>query len=540
MKKTKSKKKNDTKEKQKLKTKSLLTYFNELVNYKYLSLIISILYLLVVGTLSLIFHTVGDYGIETDFFWGYVPSARGFLEGTIPMDAFRGPLYPMVLGLIGFLIGNFFKAGILIGVLSAAIVLYLTFEFLKRITSPITSFFVTILLAVNPVFVQYSYSAGTDMFFNALAAFTVLFFLKDKELNYRQIILAGFFGGLSYLTRYNGVFLFSFVVVIFFVNYWNLTWFKRLKAAAVFTIVFVLTFSPWGFYTLIEKDSFFYNENYKNIAFEMHGKGKIGWDEFWFKESSKITSLTDVFLENPSVLTTKVVNNIGDHFVSDMEKLMGWHIGVFVILGLLFLIIRNPFKNWKSREIGYYIINLFFFGLLLLVFYSERFSLFLIPFYAVIAFHPFFSEKFIVRKYVPGKLGLLLVSALIIFTFIKSYSFNSSNINSGPKELLILQEWYNQNIPVEERGEKIAARKAHIAYYLDMEFKLLPMADSYEEFISKLREQKVDYLYFSTIEAAMRRQFQALLNPKQNHPGLKAVVYFESPPAVLYKVLPKN
>ena len=69
-----------------------------------------------------------------------------------------------------------------------------------------------------------------------------------------------------------------------------------------------------------------------------------------------------------------------------------------------------------------------------------------------------------------------------------------------------------------------------------MEFKLLPMANSYEEFILKLRGQEVDYLYFSTIEAAMRRQFQFLLNPKQNHPGLEAVVYFENPPAVLYRI----
>jgi hypothetical protein len=536
--KSKSKKKKIVKEQKALK--SLLTYFDGLVNFKHLSLIVSLIYLFVVGSIGLIFHTVGDYGIETDFFWGYVPNAKGFLEGNIPMDAFRGPLYPMVLGLIGFVTGDFFRAGILIGVLSAAVVIYVNFELLKRITSPYTAFFVTILLAVNPVFVQYSYSAGTDMFFNALAALTIFFFLKDEKLNYRQIVLAGICGGLSYLTRYNGVFLLSFVVVIFFVNYWNISWLKRLKAAAVFAVVFVLTFSPWGFYSLSAKGSFFYNENYKNIAYEMHGKGKIGWDEFWFKESSKITSLTDVVFEDPSVFATKVVNNIGDHFVSDMEKLMGWHIGVFVILGLIFLIVRNPLGFWKSRETGYYLINLFFFGLLLLVFYSERFSLFLIPFYAVIAFYPFFSEKYKLRKFVPQKFGLLLVSALIIFTFIKSYSFNSVNINSGPKELLVLQEWYNQNIPAEEKGDKIAARKAHVAYYLDMEFKLLPMADSYDEFITKLREQQVDYLYFSTIEAAMRRKFQFLLNPKQNHPGLEAVVYFESPPAVLYRILPQN
>ncbi|MBT8382232.1 MAG: hypothetical protein HKP17_06290 [Ignavibacteriaceae bacterium] len=517
-----------------------MKYFDELVNYKRLSLIISLFYLLVIGIISIVFHTVGDYGIETDFFWGYVPNARGFLEGAIPMDAFRGPLYPMVLGIVGFLFGDFFRAGILIGVISAAIVIYVTFEILKRVFSPYSAFFVTILLAFNPVFVQYTYSAGTDMFFNALAALTIFFFLRNSNLTYGNIVFAGVFGGLSYLTRYNGVFLLSFIIVILFVNFWNLPWKKRFVTSAIFICVFVLTFSPWGFYTLSEKGSFLYNENYKNIAYEMHGKGKIAWDEFWFKESSKITSLTDVVFEDPAVFVSKVAGNIGNHFLNDMEKLMGWHIGVFVILGLIFLFIRNPIKFWKSVEIGYYLISLFFFGLLLLVFYSERFSLFLIPFYAVIAFHPFFSEKYKVRKFVPQKFGLLLVSALIIFTFVKSYSFNSLNIDSGPKELLVLQEWYDKNIPEEERGEKIAARKAHVAYYLDMEFKLIPMAENYNEFIVKLREQKADFLYFSTIEAAMRRQFQFLLNPKQNHPGLEAVVYFESPPAVLYKVLQIN
>ena len=82
----------------------------------------------------------------------------------------------------------------------------------------------------------------------------------------------------------------------------------------------------------------------------MHGKGKIAWDDFWFKESSKITSLTDVVFEEPSVFASTVVGNIGDHFIKDMEKLMGWHIGVFVILGLILLIVRNPFRFWKSRE----------------------------------------------------------------------------------------------------------------------------------------------------------------------------------------------
>ena len=127
--------------------------------------------------------------------------------------------------------------------------------------------------------------------------------------------------------------------------------------------------------------------------------------------------------------------------------------------------------------------------------------------------------------------------SLIAVTLNNSISFNSSRINSGPQELLVLQDWYDENIPESERGNKIAARKAHVAYYLGMDFSLLPMANSYEELIEKLRQNNVDYLYFSPIEAAMRREFQSLLNPKSSHPGLKVVVYFNNPPAVLYRII---
>ncbi len=517
--------------------KSVSSIFENYISGKYTGLLIAVFYFVVVGLISFIFHTVGDYGIETDFFWGYVPSAKKFLSGEIPMDAFRGPLYPIVLGIFGFIIGDFFHAGIFIAVLSASVLVYITFELLKKIFSPVVSFFVTVILAVNPVFIQYSYSAGTDMFFSALAALTLFFFFKNKELSYKNLILAAFFGGLSYLTRYNGIFLASFIFVILFVNSWRISWSNRLKASLVFAVVFVLTFSPWGFYCLSEKGSFFYNENYKNIAFEVYGKGKISWDDFWFTESSKITSLNEVVFKDIGLFFSTVVANIADHFVNDMEKLIGWQLGVFVVLGLFLLIISNPFKSWKEQETGYYLVNIFFFALLLVVFYSERFSLFLIPFYAAVAVQPFFIEKFKLKKFIPVKFSYLLMVGIIAFTFAKSYSFSSRNINSGPTELLVLRDWYQENVSPEMQGKTVAARKAHVAYYLDMDFKLLPMADSYEELISKLRESRIDYLYFGTVEAGLRREFQFLIDPKNNHPGLEVVVYFNNPPSVLYRVM---
>jgi hypothetical protein len=517
--------------------KTFSSSFENYISRKYTGLLLAAIYFVVIALISFIFHKVGDYGIETDFFWGYVPSAKEFLSGHIAIDGFRGPLYPMVLGAFGFLLSDFFKAGILIAVISASFVIYFTFELLKKIFSPLVSFFVTLLLIVNPVFVQYSYSAGTDMFFNALVAATLFFFFKNKELNYKNLILAAFFGGLSYLTRYNGIFLMSFVFVILFVNYWKINWIARIKTSLLFVAVFLITFSPWGFYCQSEKDSFFYNENYKNIAFEVYGKGKMSWDDFWFKESSKITSFSEVIFKDTGLFLTTTVNNIAEHFSSDMEKLVGWQIGALVILGLSLFIISNPFKSRKTLETGYYLVNLFFFTLLLLVFYSERFSLFLIPFYILIAVQPFFREKFKLTKFLPIAFRNLLLAGLIIFTFVKSYSFNSQNINSGPIELLTLHDWYEENVPTDKKGKIVAARKAHVAYYLDMDFKLMPMADSYDEFIMKLRQANVDYLYFGIAEAGLRSELQFLIDPKSSHPGLEVVVYFKDPPSVLYRVI---
>jgi len=474
---------------------------------------------------------------KTDFFWSYVPAAKSFLNGILQIDPFRGPIYAIILGLVNLIISDYFYSGIIIGIISAAIVIFLTFELLKRIFSPTVSFFVSLILAVNPIFVQYTYSAGTDMVFIALATATLFFFFKDKQLNYINLVVAAMLGGLSYLTRYNGLFLLGFVFIILFVNYWDIPWIKRIRSSVLYLVTFLLTITPWGIYCLNEKGSFFYNQNYKNLAYELYGKGIIAWDQFWFKESSSFTSLFDVIGRDPFLFISTTIGNISEHLILDMERLMGWYVGGFTIFGLIFLFFLNPIRNWKYRETGYYLSNIFFFALLLLVFYSERFSIFLIPFFAVVAINPFFTERFKSIKKIPAATGYIIAVVLIGITFANSVSFNSTRIDSGPKELLILKKWYNNNIPISERGLKLAARKPHAAYYLDMEFYLLPMAENYEEFIQKLKQNNVDFLYFSPIEASMRRELQVLINPNSNHPGLEVVVYFNKPPSVLYTVI---
>ena len=124
--------KSGKKDLQKKRNSSISKLFDKTIQSKLTGLSIAIIYFVVVLVVSLLYHKVGDYGIETDFFWGYVPHAKKFLVGQISIDAFRGPLYPIVLGIFGFLMGNFFNAGIVIGVLSASVVIYVTYELIKK------------------------------------------------------------------------------------------------------------------------------------------------------------------------------------------------------------------------------------------------------------------------------------------------------------------------------------------------------------------------------------------------------------------------
>jgi len=515
---------------------SLFIKLQRLIEYKHLGFAFAIAYSIVLGLISLSLHKIGDYGVETDFYWNYVPAAQQFLKGAVQIEQFHGPLYPIVLSVFGLVFGDFFTGGIILGLVSSAFVIYFSFEALKNIFSSWVAAPVTLLILLNPIFVQYTYSAGTDMFFIALVSAAVFFFFRANQLNTKNILLASFFGGLSYLTRYNGLFLFGFVFVILFINYWKIDLKKRLIASTLFISVFILTISPWGAYCLKEKGSFFYNENYKNIAYELYGKGKIGWDEFWFKESKTFTSISQVILKDPGLFVSNTLNNIPDHYLSDMEKLTGWHIGFFIALGFFLFLFNKPLKKINTIGFAYLLVNFFFFALLLLLFYGERFSMFLIPFYCSIAVIAILNRKNPVTEKIPAALRIILLSILVSISAVKAYEYNSGIINSGPNEILVIKDWFTNNITLPQNEVIIAARKAHIAYYLNMKFKPLPLEDNYNDFITTLRNSNVKYLYFSEIEAQLRREFVSLLDPQSEHPGLRTLVFTTYPPAVLYKI----
>jgi len=532
-----------------------------------LAAIISSIYGIILFAVAIIYHKVGDFGVETDFFWGYAPHAREIQQiitgngGTFPLDPFHGPMYSIALAFVGFIIRDLFTAGVTIAVLSASGTLFVTHRLIARFFGNAQAFFVMLILATNSIFIQYSYSAGTDMFFNLLATLAVYFALKSfevesveadsvdasksdssKQLNLSVInsssinaALAGLFSALSYLTRQNAIFLVvGFLFILFAINPAR----KNLKAqfisAASFLIVLTLALIPWAIFTKARTGVMFYNENHLNIARDLFGKD-TNWDAFWAVKAKEFKSLGDVILADPAKFFQNIFSNIPQHFIKDQGELMSWWLGAFVILGIVVTLFS---RSLTRIQFSFFIFTILHFGILLLVFYGSRFSLNLIGAYAMLVIL-FFSWKGL-PNFSSGisTMSFVLYIAVLIAGF-NSFSFNRKQIDAGPQELVLFREKFfevTKNSRTDYPTELICTRKPHIAHYLNLKMFDFPYVETYDELIAACKKSGVKYLYYSYIEAQMRPQFQFLFNLNSPPPDLEPVMYLQNPPAVLYKI----
>jgi 4-amino-4-deoxy-L-arabinose transferase-like glycosyltransferase len=503
----------------------------QLVSSRHLGLAIATVHCMVWMAFALSFYKIGTFHIETDFYWSYAPAARLFSSGALAIDPFRGPLYPMALSLVEPLAGDLFTAGVVLGVVSASLALLLVFGIIDRTFGRKEAIWVTILTAVHPLFDYLTYTVGTDMFFNALCAGSVYFALKRKTLDWGYLCLSGVLAGLAYLTRYNGVFLLGIPLLVAFLDLHRLDWRRRIAAAAAFVVAFAATILPWGLHCLGTKGDFFYNENYLNVAYDVYGRRQMGWDAFWASESHRFHSLADVVSHDPGQFLRTTLTNVHLHFLSDITALMVLPVGLISLLGLILLARRETTRErW-----AYVMVNILFFAILILVFYESRFSLFLVPFYILMAVTPTLEltrfKPELTKKLVP----LILAAACLWHAYL-SLGFNIGQMRRSPVEVASLADWFNENVPAEERGRTVMARKPHFAYHAGLETILLPMAPSEQELVEHARKQGADYLYFGTAEAQARRHLVNLLDPSQDHEGLEVLSYTDNPPSVLYIV----
>lgn len=517
---------------------TIARYTETLLARRHLGLWLAAGYLAVAATLSFLFHQMPDFGSESDFFYEYLPLAKAFLDGQVVIGAFRGPIYPMVLGIIGRITGDFILAGILISVVSAAIVVFLVFGLIRRLFGAKWALPVALLLALNPNFFMFSYQIGTDMLFVMLLTLS-LYLLIQIERKRPALIFSGIAGGIAYLTRYNGIVVLVGALLILVVNFWKAGWAKRLILTIVFTASFFATITPWGLYCLKEKGNFFYNEYYQGVGYELYGQGVgKGVDPMsnpsrnQFDAANPMSSAKDVLLRDPLSLGAKILKNAFTYAWNNAIYLTGWPIGLLALAGVVLLF----FTPANRHRLAFYLFNLAFFGVLLMIHYEIRYPLFLIPCYLILAVRALFLADLAVPWRHLAKISVALLLGLMAWTGVQSYRENSARIGSGPEEVRIIANWFKENVPAAKRKKIVAARKPHIAYYMGVDFVTIPVAGDEREMIEKLKAQHVDYLYFGGAEVATRRNLINLVDPSVPHEGLKMMAYTADPASVLYRL----
>jgi len=468
---------------------------------------------------------MGDGDSETDFFGGYVLQARSFLDGTVYIDQYRGPLYPIVVGILYFLLRplglGLFEAGIVLSVLSASVVLFSSHRVLNRLASPLVAGATVLLLVANPIFFRYTYTTGNDMFFAALATLSVYFVLRSGHFQWSSVIVAGLFAALAQLTRYNGIVIVGAACVcIALINVWQVTWRKRLLAALALAMTVVIVTAPWGLYTLAKRGGYFYNKNYINMAVTFYSE-KEETQRFEARHADDFNNLVDVVLYDTATFLRNLPKNAWDQARMSMDQVALWPNSVLMLVGVVLLLWRRP----SRRLFAYYTFGLLFFFVLWLVFFKPRFALFLAPMFASLAAQGALGVASILRRErARTAVFVVIMVALLGYSVYESIPHNRKYLPGGPLAFRKMTEGFVAKEGSKLIGKSVVARKPYFAYFAGLEWIPLPVVESERELVEFIHERGAGYLLMTYVAARTRPEIESLYSDYQTkRRGLKAI-----------------
>ncbi len=512
------------------------------------------LHVAICAVISFGYWQFGGYGVETDTLGGYLPQTRNMLRGDFSvLDGFKGPGYHMAVALVSIVVRDLLLSAKVVALSSAGIVLALLFHVIRRRIGHPEAWCTIALVALNAQFALYTIQVGTDMYFLALAMAAAVLILDGLGIEnlLRCALIAGVLAGLAYLTRYNGIFLVLGGVFLFLLDgrqrgksrIWPPA-VENIKVAGLFLVASAATVLPWSLLTWSKGLGFFHNRNYVNIAYEMFGRDRVSWDHFWAHFSGVFQSFGDVLSGRLGTFLPMVFSNAVEHLQLDVARVLAPNAGPFgqlfavlwaamMALGLTLAIRVHRWRIWPVALLG-----LLSYGVLIPVFYGERFSLPMLPIYALLAALP---AGYAIRSWsMPQRLAPMLVLIAIAFSG-AGYSADSVQglLDSIPKGAASIARQMDGKLRSgsSTRRDRLIARKPHLAYFLGLENAGIPMIQSVAELPDIARERHARYLLVSGVEARLRPPLRILLNPADAPSFLKPIATsrVRNYPAVLYE-----
>ncbi len=475
-------------------------------------------------------HRIGDYFTETDFYGAYAAGAKLNEHGQLIPSRYGviGPGYELTLGIVGFLIPDLFRAAELISVVATIGTLLLWFGVIKRLAGARLGLFAVLFMATNPYFFHYGFIATTDAFAVSLQVVTLFLLLGGGTE--RRLAAAGLVAAFAFLTRYNVIYLLPAGLIAVFGGSTGAE--RRLRGALLFAAGFFAPVIPWVAYSLTHGAGSF--QLHHNIAYEIyaHARG-IAWDDYQKTLQPQFKTLWDVIARDPKAVVNRMLFNLGDHLRLDAQKLLGWPVATCAVVGLLLGIKDGTLRPLRPIVIA----ALLLFATLVPVFYSGRYSLSLLPFYATLAGTAFASPLLAVVVGTRSRFWLkpLVAVAPLGAAIVGICQFESRALTQLPTEVIECAKTLRS---LKASGDRVIARKSHIAYHGGVEAVPFPFTNTIPELAAYAKREHARWLYFSWPEAETRPRYWYLLDTSAVIPGLTVRRALRSHPAVLYEIGP--
>lgn len=499
--------------------------------------------------LAVLGRSIGDFGVETDFFGEFVPAARHWMHGQPVPSGFRGPFYPLVLGGIGAITRDLFVTGKLLSAVSSALVLRLVGGLLRRLWGPTVAWCGTLFLVANPHFPFYALRACTDPVFFALFLSSLTLLLRERPLA-RDWAWAGALAGMAWLTRYNGAALLAAATILAMLLVRPGS--RGIRLLACFAGAWVVVALPWALYLWRATGNPFWNLNYQNIATDVYaelpGVATLGR----MQEFVGFQSMRDVWGVDPGRFLRAMGTNLAVHLKNDVLTLVGPVWAGVALVGLATALRRRP----DRRQLGFAASGIVTYLALVPVFYNPRFMMPLLVWWAAAVGMAgnFFSDRLAALGGQRGHRGqagrarparsspaqarlpwgrvavISLVAGSALFMLGREIrdSQNAADLADGPPIELVglAREARNAGLAIGPKTP-IAARKPHIGYLLDAPVVNIPFGS-----IAELRDAGAHYLLVSGMESghfAALAPLVWLADPTRPPEGLRLVARHAAP-----------
>ncbi len=477
-------------------------------------------------------HRIGDYYTETDFYGGYVVGARLIQHGRLVVSRYGvvGPVFEMVLALVGFVVRDLYVAAQLIAASAAVGIVLLWFLLLRRLADARLGLWTMLFLATNATLFRYGTSATTDTLAVALQAVALWTLFARGGLG--ASVVAGCVAALAFLTRYSGLYLLPAGVLLVAAGAAGSE--RRRDRVAGFVVGWALPVLAWGVYAIVQGDGLTFQLHH-GIAYEMYARpAGVSWDEYQRRMHPQFRSLWDVLTRDPAGIASRLVSNVRDHLARDGQDLLGWTVALCAVLGVVSSLMDRGWRRlWPVGVVG----GLAFLNLLP-TFHSPRYSLAVLPAYACAAGWLITSPR--CALWVRGPRGLRLKSVLALVLLALALR------TLVTAEIGVLGELPTEVLPVARflrtqaaPGDRVIVRKPHLSYYSGVPGVSFPFADSLADLARFARDNRVRWLYVAWPEAQTRPRLMYLLDPTAVLPGLTPRLVTGRHASVLYEIGPQ-